>query len=166
MNVSVVDEREQQEQQRPYEVTITPMTPDDSSRAHGSYTNPITLPYNPEEYTIAVVPNWAPRQAAATGHHRQFSDYEHTEPRRLTTQQVLQPVGDPDACERIRTHLEAWAGRPTTLEARPTLVQIQFGTRLFIGNIDHFEYTARQTDAQGRIRTMEFSLTITENLNL
>lgn len=161
MNIEVTDERGERDS---YRTTISPMTPDDSSRVHGSYTSPIRLPYNPENYTIQLNPRWVQRNTAATSHLNHGSDWETTEPRQLSISSLTLQPEDPEECDHIATSLELWAGRPTLVTGEPTRVTVQMGRKLILGHIDHFNYTAVHTDARGRIRTMEMDLTVIENI--
>lgn len=163
MNVRVADERGNAEREADaYRLTLSPNTPDSSPQAHGSFTEPLVFRSNPQDWEITQAANWVPRDALGVEPMMNRSDWVTSAPRTLPLRLLLQP-DDPDECGRIIATLQAWAGRPTTITGQPTTVWASQGIQGFGGHISAFSYRALQTDATGRITTMELNLTLTEN---
>lgn len=164
MNTRVSDERGGAEREADaYRLTLSPSTPDPSPQVHGSYTEPLVFRSNPEGWEVTLAAKWTPRDALGVDPSRNLSDWVGSAPRALPLRLLLQP-DDPGECGRIVTTLELWAGRPTTITGRPTHIQAVQGIHFFEGHIGTFNYRVLQTDATGRITTMQLNLTLTENL--
>ncbi|MFG0245741.1 MAG: hypothetical protein ACF8MF_06805 [Phycisphaerales bacterium JB052] len=138
--------------------------------------DPLTLPYNPESYTIDTRPQWSERGTA--GAWRDKADWVGNNARRLTYSHILttQNVAEISSegvvtvdtaalleVERICTTLENWAERPTDRTQRPTRVDVLMGIKSFRGYIDHTKINRIRTTKDGYAITAEVQITFVAN---
>jgi hypothetical protein len=157
---SSVGDAAQQAAQR-YKLLLIP-----EERADDADRGPLELPYNPEEHSGAVSPNWESQDAAGVGASQQEYDFRNSAGETQSFSIVLQPMSAARNDE-ILTTLRIWAGEVSTRVGRPPVVRVQRGVgqaqKNFTGHIESVNYTARRTDRYGNIRVMELQLTFRRN---
>ena len=135
----------------------------------------ISLPYNPESYSVTIAPRWAARNLAGaekdslqwTGNGPRVVSFEHE----LTVQNVWSLVGgvpiqnraNLTAVELVIQTIQGWATRPTLQSQRPTLVRLSMGVYEYVGAITAFSYDRTKENPEGYalVANVRFELTET-----
>lgn len=157
---SSVGDAAQQAAQR-YKLMLIP-----EERADDADRGPLELPYNPEEHSGQILPNWESQDAAGVGASGQEYDYRNSDAETQSFTVVLQPQRS-TRNDEILTTLRIWAGEVSSNVGRPPVIRVQRGVgqaqKNFTGHIESVNYTARRTDRYGNIRVMELQLTFRRN---
>lgn len=144
-----------------YKVTLIP-----EDGADDAGIGPLTLPYNPEQYEVLFSSTWEPRNAAGVSAELNASDWQYAQPDTLTLSMLLQPQ-DPDRNDEILKALRVWTVIPSSTVQRPSMIRVLQGSgkraNPFTGHISEVRATARQTDATGRIITLDLDIRFVRN---
>lgn len=148
---------------QPFRMNLLPLDNRDGEK--------LVFPYNPEEYSTEQPVNWQPHGANGAVNDR--IRWQGNGPKKTQWELLLDDYHWPDGnrtgsengtrLEDLLRQLELWHTQPSIVTQEPPLLFLQFGSKIFLGNITSLRSRKLRLNPQGDALAASVAMEFTEN---